>query len=446
MGREQAVVGAAGQRIAEGLEVAAQQLFHDVVQGQPAQVAAVRHQMVLFAIAGCVQAHDAQLAAIQGVDFLRLVFIVNAHFRQGQAAGDGGQRVHALLVADAARIVGRLLGQADAVAGRHVHVDPGRLAHLAGAVAGVAAQVADAAAGAARDTAAGAAGAAIDVAGAVARAATDLAEAAMVARAVFGAVLGPRFAVIAGVRAAVAVGGSGHLHRDVVSDLLGHRAAAAAIRARHLAAAIAAIAVAADRAPAMAAPAGFRGRAVAGVAADAALAGTVAAGIEVPVLDGVRQVDARRHAVVGLVRLAQGVVELGRGASQAFLFLRVSERSHLVQATLTAAILSRWREVAVDDALLEARFQRIVRLQRKILQDIFLGQRRDVVRFEARLVLHQGAQLAQHRRYRFLCELDGRWRRHGRLCHRRRILAAWGCVGRFSAGIHARPFALWKDV
>ena len=91
VGREQAVVGAAGQRVAERLEVAAQQLFHDVVQGQPAQVGAVRHQVVLFGVARCVQAHDAQLAAIQGVDFLRLVFIVNAHFCQGQAAGNGRQ-------------------------------------------------------------------------------------------------------------------------------------------------------------------------------------------------------------------------------------------------------------------------------------------------------------------------------------------------------------------
>ncbi|MNT23707.1 hypothetical protein D3C72_1591380 [compost metagenome] len=91
MGREQAVVGAAGQRVAERLEVAAQQLFHDVVQGQPAQVRAVCDQVVLFRVARCIEAYDAQLGRIQGVDLLRLVFIVNAHFRKGQAAGDGCQ-------------------------------------------------------------------------------------------------------------------------------------------------------------------------------------------------------------------------------------------------------------------------------------------------------------------------------------------------------------------
>ncbi|MNT10586.1 hypothetical protein D3C72_1454240 [compost metagenome] len=131
-----------------------------------------------------------------------------------------------------------------------------------------------------------------------------------------------------------------------------------------------------------------------------------------PVLDGVRQVDARLDAVVGLAWLAQGIVELARRAAQPFLLLHVSERSHLVRAT--AAVITRWREIAIDDTLLEARLERVVRLQRKLLQHVFLVQRRDVMRLETCLVLHQGAQLAQHRRYLFLVELNGRWRRHGR--------------------------------
>ncbi len=125
-----------------------------------------------------------------------------------------------------------------------------------------------------------------------------------------------------------------------------------------------------------------------------------------------RQVDARLDAIVGLARLAQGIVELCRRAAQAFLFLRVGECSHLVGSTV--AVIARWSEIAIDDALLEARFERVVRLQGKILQHIFLAQGGDVLRLETRLVLHQGAQLAQDGGNLLLVQAGGRWRRHGR--------------------------------